>query len=98
MSKTEITFFEKKYSHCPSCIVMRTAIEKWAADNPEEELVMTSLSAEDNISFLRENYPNHKQAPVVLMTRDGYDMVVSGRNPDILVDMLGGLDDLWEEV
>ena len=92
-----VRFYTKSYSRCGSCDAMKTTLAHWEEEHPEADLTVEFLSAEDNIGYIHDNYPNVQEAPVVEITRGRKFNVVSGNNPDILVDYLNGLDSVWDE-
>ena len=97
MSKNiEVVFFTKKYSRCGSCDAMKTALSRWQEEHPEVTVNVHMESVEDNIGYIHEHYPEIQEAPVVEIARGNEFSVVSGNNPDILEDHLGGLDAVWD--
>lgn len=96
--KIDVVFFTKKYTRCGSCDAMKTALTRWQEEHPEVTVNVTMDSVEDSIDYIRENYPEIQEAPVIEIARGKEFSVVSGNNPDILEDHLGGLDAVWDDV
>lgn len=97
-AKINVVFFTKKYTRCSSCDAMKAALSRWQEDHPEVTVNVTMDSVEENMDYIRENYPEIQEAPVVEIARGKEFSVVSGNNPDILEDHLGGLDAVWDDV
>jgi hypothetical protein len=94
--KVRITFYTKTYGHCHNCDAMKVVMRKWI-DNYDGNVELMTLSAEDNIGSLKEKYGNSLgEAPVIEITRSGKEYVVTGNNPDIMVDYLNGADSIWD--
>ena len=97
-----VTFYKKTYSHCSSCDAMATVLQRWIDNHPEAKIKVFTLSVEDNMDQVRTDFPNAQQAPIVVVDRVNDDINertwVSGNNPDILVDMLNGDQDIWDEL
>lgn len=96
--KIDVVFFTKKYTRCGSCDAMKTALTRWQEEHPEVTVNVTMDSVEDSIDYIHENYPEIQEAPVIEIARGKEFSVVSGNNPDILEDHLGGLDAVWDDV
>ncbi|AYQ98438.1 thioredoxin [Corynebacterium phage Kimchi1738] len=96
MTKIDVTAYEKTRSHCPQCEDMRKHFERWLSDdeNIHHDITRVTLSAEDNRDLLIEL--GVMSAPVYVIERDGKTSVVSGNNPDILIDALNGVDGIWD--
>lgn len=96
MTKIDVVFYEKTYSHCSQCKVMKNTLNQWIVQNPESDVTVITASAEDNLDRLTNAYGTGLSAPIVEVTRNGDLNTVIGLNPDILVDYLSGLDSVWE--
>lgn len=94
LKKINITRYNKTQSHCSNCDRMDDAFNSWAAQ-AEVEIDMLTLSAEDHRDELIEL--GATSAPVYVVHLDGDMKVISGYNPDILIDTLNGESDIWEE-
>lgn len=95
MAKVEVDIYEKKHSHCSNCEAMRPVFEEWANDTTDTVTSWT-FSAEDHVEELRDL--GVQQAPVYLVRRDDKTSVISGYNPDILVDELNGDTGIWDDL
>lgn len=97
-----VTFYKKTYSHCSACDAMASVLQRWIDSHPEVKIKVFTLSIEDNMDRIQTYFPNARQAPVVVIDRSrGGDVDrswTSGNNPDILVDMLNGDQDIWDEL
>lgn len=96
MTKIDVTVYEKTRSHCPQCDDMRKHFEHWLNDddNVHHDVTRVVLSAEDNRDALIEL--GAMSAPVYVIERDGNQNVVSGNNPDVMIDALNGVDSIWD--
>lgn len=93
----DVLFFEKTLSRCPSCLSMKKTLEAWEKKHPEVHVDTAYLPVEQHIDYIQKEHPNIQEAPVIEVHRDGEKHVVSGNNPDILVDYLSGLDSVWDD-
>lgn len=93
----KVNFYEKTYGVCPSCNAMKSSLNSWEEKHPSVDVSVKFFSVEDNLDKVKEKYPEVEQAPVIEVIRDGEVHMVSGNNPDILEDYLGGLDSVWDE-
>lgn len=94
--KVKITFYTKTMGRCTNCEAMKTALHRWI-DDYDGNVELITLSAEDCIGILKEKYGDSLgQAPVIEITRSGKEYVVTGNNPDIMVDYLNGVDSIWD--
>ena len=91
-----VDFYKKTESICPSCNRMDIVLKSWVKKHPEHEVEVNYLSAEEHLEKLMEM--GVREAPAVLVCHGDNDewTMVSGNNPDILVDLLDGEDGLWE--
>lgn len=94
----EITFYEKTYGHCPSCVSQKKIVDAWVKKNPDSKINLEFKSAEENLNYLKEKHGEVLAAPVIEILRNGERHVVIGNNPDILADCLNGLDSVWDEL
>ena len=94
MSRVEVTIYEKLESHCPACVFMRKIFLKWVDANPQVDVEAVPPGAEPHRDALIEL--DVSQAPVYVVKRGGEETVISGRNPDILIDALNGVDGIWD--
>lgn len=95
MSKVEVDIYNKTYSHCSNCVAMSEVFTDWVTDTSDRVKTFT-LSAEDHAEELKDL--GARSAPVYVVKRDGNTTVVSGNNPDILVDALNGDDGIWDDL
>ena len=96
--KVDVKFYTKAYSRCTQCDSMKTALLHWMEEHPEHEVDVEFISVEDHIDEVHAKYPKAQAAPVVEVTRGRSTEMVSGNNPDILEDLLGGLESVWDDV
>lgn len=94
---TLVEFYEKQYGHCPQCVNMRKVLDKWIEDHPQEDVTVITVGIEDELDNIKSQFSDVSSAPLVVITRDNTVTHVSGNNPDILVDLLAGDDEIWEE-
>lgn len=94
MTNITVDRYEKTESRCVQCESMRREFDKWA-DQSTDEIVMNTFSAEANRDVLLD--AGARSAPVYIITREGVTTVVSGDNPDIMIDALEGNDGLWSD-
>lgn len=94
MTKIKVTIYEKTEGHCPNCVLMRARFDAWLADNGDKRVGFETLSAEEHRDKIMDLGAN--SAPVYVIERGKTETVVFGRNPDVLIDSLEGLDTLWE--
>lgn len=96
MTKIDVTVYEKTCSPCQQCDDMRRHFERWLNDddNVHHDVTRVVLSAEDNRDALIEL--GAMSAPVYVIDRDGKQNVVSGNNPDVMIDALNGVDSIWD--
>lgn len=93
----EVTFYKKTHTPCKQCDSMMDTLVDWIKKNQDTvDVVVFTLSAEDNIQELSRMYPEAKAAPVVVVKRGKSTKMVCGDNPDVLVDYLTGLDSVWD--
>lgn len=95
MAKVEVDIYNKTQSHCSNCKVMGEVFEKWASQTTDKVTSFT-MSAESNRDKLIEL--GAQSAPVYVVKRGSSTTVISGLNPDILVDALDGRDGLWDDL
>lgn len=93
-----VNFYKKTYTHCPACEAMEKTLTRWIEENEEVDVTVFTLSLEDNADKISTKFPDAKQAPIVEVERPGERTWVSGNNPDILVDLLNGDQDIWDEL
>ena len=96
--KIDVKFYTKAYSRCTQCDAMKTALYQWIEEHPEHEVEVDTVAIEDNLDEVKAKYPKVQSAPVVEVTRGRSTEMVSGNNPDILEDLLSGLDSVWNEM
>lgn len=96
--KIDVTFYTKVYSRCTQCDAMKTALYRWTEEHPEHEVEVDTIAIEDTLDEVKAKYPKVQSAPVVEVTRGRSTEMVSGNNPDILEDLLSGLDSVWNEM
>lgn len=96
--KIDVKFYTKVYSRCTQCAAMKTALSQWTEEHPEHEVEVDTVAIEDNLDEVKAKYPKVQSAPVVEVTRGRSTEMVSGNNPDILEDLLSGLDSVWNEM
>lgn len=96
--KVNVKFYTKAYSRCPQCDSMKTALLHWEEAHPEHDLEVEFVAIEENLEEVQAKYPKVQSAPVVEVTRGRSTEMVSGNNPDILEDLLSGLDSVWDEL
>lgn len=96
--KVNVKFYTKAYSRCPQCDSMKTALLHWEEEHPEHDLEVEFVAIEENLEEVQAKYPKVQSAPVVEVTRGRSTEMVSGNNPDILEDLLSGLDSVWDEL
>lgn len=96
MSKIDVTVYEKTRGRCTQCDDMRKIFERWLDDddNVHHDVTRIVLSAEDNRDALIEL--GAMSAPVYVVERDNRQTVISGNNPDVMIDALNGVDSLWD--
>lgn len=94
--KIFVDFYEKTQGPCPYCRKMKAILDKWIRKNPDDEVIVEYASAEENAKELLEY--GVQGAPVIFVRRGvtGKQHMVSGNNPDILVDLLDGNSNLWD--
>lgn len=95
MAKVEVDIYNKTYGYCSNCEAMGAVFSEWVGKTTDKVTSFT-LSAEDNRDKLIEL--GVQMAPVYVVKRGGAETVVSGNNPDVLVDALDGRDGLWDDV
>ena len=90
-----VDFFEKTESVCPNCKRMAAVLKSWVKKHPEHEVQVNYLSAEEHLDKLVEM--GVQEAPAVLICHGEDDewTMVSGHNPDVMVDVLNDDEDLW---
>lgn len=97
MTKIYVSIFNKTETRCTNCKDMMKVFNDWALDNVDTaDLTTTVESVEENRDFLIKDL-GALAAPVYVIDREGKTTVVSGNNPDILVDALNGDDDIWSD-
>lgn len=96
--KIKVKFYTKVYSRCNQCDTMKAALIRWSEEHPEHDLEAQFVSVEDNLGEVKAKYPTVQSAPVVEVTRGRNTAMVSGNNPDILEDLLSGLDGVWDDL
>lgn len=96
--KIDVKFYTKAYSRCTQCDAMKTALSHWAEEHPEHSLEVEFIAIEDNLAGVQAKFPEAQSAPIVQVTRGRSTEVVSGNNPDILEDLLSGLDSVWDDL
>lgn len=92
-----VDFYKKTESICPSCNRMDIVLKSWIKKHPEHEVEVNYLSAEEHLETLKSF--GVREAPVIFVDRVGSDgrvEMVTGNNPDILVDLLDGKSDIWD--
>lgn len=94
----DVKFYTKTYSRCTQCDSMKTALLHWAEEHPEHDLEVEFVSVEEHLDEVQAKYPKAQSAPIVEVTRGRSTEVVSGNNPDILEDLLSGLDSVWDDL
>lgn len=96
--KIDVKFYTKVYSRCTQCDAMKTALSQWTGEHPEHDVDVEFISVEEHLDEVQAKYPKVQSAPVVEVTRGRSTEMVSGNNPDILEDLLSGLDSVWDEL
>lgn len=96
--KVDVKFYTKAYSRCTQCDGMKTALLNWEEEHPEHDLNVEFIAVEENLDEVQAKYPKVQSAPIVEITRGRSTEVVSGNNPDILEDLLNGLDSVWDDL
>lgn len=94
MSKKQITIDIYSKPRCVACNVMRDALEDWIEDTNAKHVTITERDARQHLDYLTEQ--GHLAAPVYEIEIDGLTSYVSGQQPDVLVDILDGDDDIWD--
>lgn len=96
--KIDVKFYTKAYSRCTQCDAMKTALLSWEEEHPEHDVDVEFVAVEEHLDEVQAKYPKVQSAPIVEVTRGRSTEVVSGNNPDILEDLLNGLDSVWDEL
>lgn len=95
MAKVEVDIYNKTYGHCSNCREMTRVFTEWASQT-DDKVTSFTFSAEEHSESLKDL--GAQAAPVYIVKRGKNTTVVSGLNPDILVDALEGRDDLWDDL
>lgn len=93
MTNISVEIYEKSESYCRYCESVGRVFDKWLQQT--DNIVHPEVfSAEDNSDMLTEL--GAQQAPVYIVRRDGNTSVISGNNPDLLIDTLNGKSSIWD--
>lgn len=92
----EIDFYHKTYSACPACDRMGKTLDRWIEENPEKNINVNWLSAEDHAVELRAREVSAAPVIVIRRSKNTAEEIVSGNNPDILIDILDGKSSVWD--
>lgn len=93
MAKINVEIYEKTQSFCRYCISVGHVFSKWR-EQTSDEVEFDVYSAEEHAEEL--NALGAKQAPVYIVEREGATEVISGNNPDKLIDVLNGNSSIWD--
>lgn len=91
----KVDFYEKTTSHCTFCKSMMNVLNTWI-ENSSDKVEVSTHSIEENLGSLIAEGVQAKAAPVVIVERGKNITVISGNNPDILVDALNGKSSIWD--
>lgn len=93
MRNIEVEIYSKK-THCPNCKMMRGHFDEWQANREDGINVdVEELFIEDNPEIIAES--GARSAPIYAITEDDVTTYVGGPQPDVLVDLLNGVD-IWD--
>lgn len=93
MRNIEVEIYSKK-THCPNCKLMRGHFDEWLADREDGINVdVDELFIEDNPEIVEES--GARSAPIYAITEEGVVTYVGGPQPDVLIDILNGVD-IWD--
>lgn len=93
MTNISVEIYEKSESYCRYCESVGRVFDKWLKQS-SDDITTDFFSAEENSDMLSEL--GAQQAPVYIVRRDGNTSVISGNNPDLLIDTLNGKSSIWD--